>query len=120
MSQDVSSVNTEVFREWVPVFLPRIISRLNAFRKVVLILDKYRAHMSVKALELVQKPGVDVVALSAPTNELLQPWDVSVVGTVKGRSNVLIDRYVETAVTNGIHNYMLDGFGVLEYIKSNS
>ena len=50
-------------------------------RKVLLVLDGYRSHMTYQALRILRNGGVIVYALPAHTSGYTQPLDVSVFGT---------------------------------------
>lgn len=116
MRRDVASVVVLIFEEWVPVFLEKVIRRLKSFGKVI-FLDEYRAHMSFRALTLLEKAGVVVFTLPAHTSDTLQQLDVSVFGLIKGSSSALIDGIGATALKICIHNYNIDNTDVLKVIK---
>lgn len=84
---DHGGVNADNFFQWATRFVAHIEDLTNGGRKVLLVLDAYRAHMTMRVLEYLDKNNVVVYALPAHTSGKTQPLDVVLFGSFKKHLN---------------------------------
>jgi len=78
MREDIGGVDKRVFFEWAKHFVKDTADlRANA-RKILLIYDAYRSHMSLDVLLYFEKNGIIAFALPAHTSGITQPLDVGI------------------------------------------
>eukprot|EP00171_Calliarthron_tuberculosum_P001809 IDg1809t1 len=81
--RDVRSL-TEIFRSQTErPFANALALHFPDNRKVLLLYDGYRSHMSLKALQILQRGNVETYALPAHTSGTTQPLDVSIFSPFK-------------------------------------
>ena len=78
-------------------------------RKVLLVLDGYRSHMTYQALRILRTRGVIVYALPAHTSRYTQPLDVSVFGPFKESLRASVGRLASPCVSNK--------YDIFDYLK---
>ncbi len=71
--------------QWCKKFVEK--NRLFDNRKVLLVYDGYRSHMSFKALKILSDGNAEVFALPSHTSGITQPLDVSVISAFKQHIN---------------------------------
>lgn len=84
---DCGGVNSNNFYLWAQHFVAHIAPLTNGGRKVLLIYDAYRAHMTLRVLEFFDKNNVVAYALPAHTSGKTQPCDVVLFGVFKKKLN---------------------------------
>ena len=89
--QDVASVDPHNVLQWGRLFAEDCRDLTAGGRKVLLILDGYRGHMTYPVLRLFDASGIIVYALPAHTSGSTQPLDVSVFGPFKEYLRVSIE-----------------------------
>ena len=89
--QDVASVDSHNVLRWGRSFAEDCRDLTAGGRKVLLILDGHRGHMTYPVLRLFDASGIIVYALPAHTSGSTQPLDVSVFGPFKEHLRVSIE-----------------------------
>eukprot|EP00171_Calliarthron_tuberculosum_P022368 IDg22368t1 len=80
-------VNADNYFQWARKFVEHISDLTAAGRKVLLVLDAYPAHMTMRVLEFFEKNNVVIYALPAHTSGNTQPCDVVLFGAFKRKLN---------------------------------
>ena len=89
--QGVAGVGSASFFKWVKYFIDDVDHLTKDGRKVFLIYDGYRSHMSLAVLELMAQNGIIADALPAHTSGTTQPLDVSIFGPFKNAFRINLD-----------------------------
>ena len=76
MREEFAGVDSKCFYEWAKHFSAHIIDLTGDGRKVLLTLDSYRSHMSLKVIKYLDENVVIVYALPMHSSGKLQPCDV--------------------------------------------
>ena len=93
---DIAGVDKRNFLRWAHTFVEEVSDLTAGGRKVLLIYDGYRSHMSVSVLEVLRDGGVEVYVLPAHTSGATQPLDVSLFSPLKDVLNSLIASVART------------------------
>ena len=109
MRENVAGVDNPNFIEWAKLFVKDAADLTIDNRKVLLILDGYRSHMTYQALKILQTGGVIVYALPAHTSGYTQPLDVSVFGPFKESLRANVERLASPCVSNK--------YDIFDYLK---
>jgi len=83
MRDDNAGVNKRNFLEWARAFVTDVAHLTRDGRKVLLIYDGYRSHMSPAVLRLFRKRNIVAYCLPAHTTGVTQPLDLTVFGSFK-------------------------------------
>ena len=100
MRAEGGGVDTGNFYVWCTHFVKHVADLTSNNRKVLLILDGYRCHMSVRTLEMLNAHGVIVYALPAHTSGKTQPLDVTVFSSFKNALNEAVNLSVSKSYSN--------------------
>jgi len=87
MRDQNGGVDSENFYQWARLFVESVKDLTSNGRKLLLTYDAYRAHLSLRVLELFLANGIIVYALPAHTSGKLQPLDVVVFSAFKAALN---------------------------------
>lgn len=87
---ELAGVDKHNFLRWAEGFVKEVSDLTKDGRKVLLIFDGYRSHMSVSVLEVLREGGVEVYILPAHTSGATQPLDVSLFSPLGATLNDLI------------------------------
>ena len=107
--QDVASVDSHNVLQWGKLFAEDCRDLTARGRKVLLILDGYREHMTYPVLHLFDASGIIVYALPAHTSGSTQPLYVSVFDPFKEHLRVSIEELSSPAAG--------DTYDVFDYLK---
>lgn len=86
----VAGVDKANFIRWAMGFVDEVKDLTAGGRKVLLIYDGCRSHMSVKVLQFLKCGGVEVYVLPAHTSALTQPLDVCLFSPFKSKLTDLL------------------------------
>jgi len=89
--QENGGVNSEIFYSWATQFVKMAGDLTANNRKVLLIYDGYRSHMSLKVLNLFYANDIIAYALPAHTSGKTQPCDVVLFGCFKDELNKVMN-----------------------------
>eukprot|EP00171_Calliarthron_tuberculosum_P002640 IDg2640t1 len=84
---EVGGVDTKIFVSWCKHFVQRVEYLTREGKKVLLVYDGYRAHMSLECLQILKDGSVEVYVIPAHTSGVTQPLDVGVYSSFKNRIN---------------------------------
>ena len=98
--ENIAGVDSHNFIEWAKLFVGDVKDLTVNNRKVLLVLDGYRSHMTYQALRILQTGGVIVYALPSHTTRYTQPLDVSVFGPFKESLRTSVERFASPCVSN--------------------
>ena len=90
MREAGGGVDTANVFKWALSFVQHVKPLTNDGRKVLLVMDGYRSHISVQVLEKFHHNNVIVYALPSHTSEKTQPLDVTVFSVFKSSINEAI------------------------------
>eukprot|EP00171_Calliarthron_tuberculosum_P002436 IDg2436t1 len=90
--EDKPGMNSQLFIYWCSKFVERVSHLTANGRKVLLLYDGYRSHMSFKALQILSSGNIEAYALPANTSGSTQPLDVSVFSPYKTYINEYLYR----------------------------
>jgi hypothetical protein len=94
---DIAGMNSTIFKEFAKWFVEQVRDLTAGCRKVLLLCDGYRCHMSIQALDTFASGRVIAYALPAHTSSITQPLDVAVFGPFKSYLNDTISRCSRSA-----------------------
>ncbi len=83
-------------------FVERVRYLINNIRKVLLIYDRYRSHMSFQAIKILSDGNVEAYALLSHTSGITQPLDVSAFAPFKHHVNEEL-RINASSTVSGFH-----------------
>ena len=96
MREEGGRIDMRIFIRWAGLFLEEVRDLTLKDRKVLLLYEGYRSHMSYEALKILDIGNVIAFALPAHTSGTTQPLDVGIFGPYKGNIN---RRLLETCST---------------------
>lgn len=85
--KEKGGIDSSLFAQWAEYFVRTVRHLTNGNRKVLLIYDACRAHMTLHALSILRKGNIEVYALPAHTSGFTQPLDISVFSPFKTAVN---------------------------------
>lgn len=87
MREKRGGVDSTNFLSWAKEFVSHVRDLTAGGRKILLIYDAYRSHMTLAVLELFRDNNIEVLALPAHTSGKTQPCDVVLFSAFKARLN---------------------------------
>lgn len=94
--EERGGVDTKNFLEWARIFVSSVRDLTTNGRKVLLIYDAYRSHLSLQVLRLFRDNGVVVYALPAHSSGKTQPLDVVCFSVFKNALNKSLNAAAST------------------------
>eukprot|EP00171_Calliarthron_tuberculosum_P002273 IDg2273t1 len=94
--EERGGVDTKNFLGWARLFVDSVRDLTANGRKVLLIFDAYRSHMSLQVIQLFHDNGVVVYALPAHTSGKTQPLDVVTFSVFKNALNEALNAAAST------------------------
>lgn len=94
--EERGGVDTKNFFEWARIFVHSVRDLTANGRKVLLIYDAYRSHLSLQVLQLFRDNGVIAYALPAHTSGKTQPLDVICFSVFKNALNEALNTAAAT------------------------
>lgn len=88
----VSGVDTDIYYTWAQQFGQETEFLRRAGQKILIEMDGYACHVSLKVLNLFKENDFIVAGLPAYTYHILQPLDVRVFGSLNERSRSLLSK----------------------------
>lgn len=76
-------INSELFLQWLKFFVSKV--KPTPDEKALLILDNHESHRSIEVIEYARANNVVILSLPPHTSHRVQPLDVSVYSSFKGR-----------------------------------
>ena len=98
--------------KWARLFVEEVTDLTQNGRKLLLLYDGYRSHMSHEALKVLDDGNLIAFGLPAHTSSTTQPLDVGVFGPFKAN----IDRFLHEMCSTIEHN-VLDAFDFCKIIR---
>jgi hypothetical protein len=84
-------INSNIFLEWLKFFQSHV--RPTPAKKALLILDNHEAHRSIEAIEYAKENNIVILSLPPHTSHRVQPLDVGVFSSFKGRFEKIVSRW---------------------------
>lgn len=81
--EDLAGVDKSNFIRWAELFVEDVADLTKQGRKVLLLYDGYRSHMSLRAVQILRKGNVVAYCLPSHTSGKTQPLDLTVFGAFK-------------------------------------
>ena len=78
-----AGVDTGIFLKWLPSFLNDTSHLRENGKRMLLIYDGYKSHVSLSVISMLMKENVLAYALPSHTSQITQPLDVAVFGPLK-------------------------------------
>ncbi len=88
---DSGWVNADLFLKWLQFFYEHV--RPTPEHKALLILDNHEAHRSIKVIEYARDHNIVILSLPPHTSHRVQPLDVSVFSSFKGRFERVVAKW---------------------------
>eukprot|EP00171_Calliarthron_tuberculosum_P021386 IDg21386t1 len=89
---EVGGMDEHIFVQWCRAFVDRVKHLTANGRKVLLVYDGYRAHMTLRCLNILKDGNLEAYAIPAHTSGTTQPLDVTVFGPFKKAINDFLSR----------------------------
>ena len=90
MREEGGGIDKHILVKWANLFVQEVTNLTWNGRKVLLLYEGYRSHMSYEALKIRDDGNVIVFALPAHTSGTTQPLDVGIFGPFKANINRLL------------------------------
>lgn len=78
LPREVASMDTDIFFEWAKHFLKKTELLISQYKRIVLSLDEFDAHLKYESLKTLCDARIIVISIPAHTFYALQPLDVGV------------------------------------------
>ena len=103
-------LTVQFFYDWTTNFVEETAYLREGRKNMILVLDGYGCHVQYKVLQYLKENGVYVIGLPAHTSHVLQPLDVTVIGSFKS--------YIQKEVhSRAMRPQLLDAFDVADVLK---